>query len=92
MKVVLRGHIVVPIEDLEAIEAALANHIALTRNEPGCLIFEVNADTSDPCRFNVYEEFTNRAAFEAHQQRVQASDWGKVTRGATRHYAVFEET
>jgi quinol monooxygenase YgiN len=92
MKVTLEGHIIVPDEDLESVKSALANHIVLTRNEPGCLMFEVNVDESDPCRFNVYEEFTDRSAFEAHQQRVKTSDWGKLTRDVSRHYSVLEET
>ena len=87
-KVTLQGHIVVPDSDLTAVEAALPAHIALTRQEAGCLIFEVGQDPTDRRRFRVYEEFVDRAAFELHQQRVKNSPWGQITRNVARYYQV----
>jgi len=43
-KVVLSGHIIVPLADRDAFKEALAEHIELTRNEPGCLTFEGDED------------------------------------------------
>ncbi|EPR4995117.1 putative quinol monooxygenase, partial [Vibrio navarrensis] len=43
-----------------------------------------------PLRFDVYEEFVDKVAFEQHQKRVKASRWGKVTVSVERHYEIFE--
>jgi quinol monooxygenase YgiN len=58
---------------------ALADHIRLTRAEPGCLSFDVTQDAGDPCRWNLDETFTDMAAFEVHRARSKASAWGPRT-------------
>ncbi|MDR5012672.1 putative quinol monooxygenase [Aeromonas veronii] len=87
-KVILKGFIIVPPNDLAAVKDELDNHIQLTRAETGCLIFKVTQDPLNPCRFDVYEEFFDEAAFQAHQARVKSSRWGKITVNVERHYMV----
>lgn len=86
--VVLRGHLQVPPEDVAAVRAALPEHTERSRAEPGCLRFEVTPDPTDPCRFEVFECFVDRAALDAHQARLRASVWGRVSRNAIRRYTV----
>ena len=90
MKIRLHGYITVSDEDLDRVRGALAEHIRLTRQELGCLRFEVDPDAADPNRFNVYEEFIDRRAFERHQVRVRTSTWGDVSANASRHYQIDE--
>jgi len=87
-RVILKGFIIVPPNDLAAVKDELDNHIQLTRAETGCLIFEVTQDQLNPCRFDVYEEFAEQAAFQAHQARVKSSRWGEITVNVERHYTV----
>lgn len=89
-KVILKGFIIVPSADLSAIKKALISHKELTRNEPGCLMFNVTQSESNVNRFDVHEEFINNAAFEQHQIRVKNSAWGKVSANVERHYEIFE--
>jgi len=89
-KITLQGHIIVPKDRLEQIRKALPLHIALTRAETGCLIFNVTENTTQPGHFDVYEEFSNRTAFDAHQKRGAASDWAKITDGVPRHFQISE--
>ncbi|MBD0785754.1 antibiotic biosynthesis monooxygenase [Vibrio sp. Y2-5] len=89
-KVVLKGFILVPETDLDAVKQELINHKRLTLQEQGCLVFEVVENADNPQRFDVYEEFLDRASFEHHQQRVKASYWGKVTRDVERYYEIVE--
>jgi quinol monooxygenase YgiN len=89
-KVVLKGHIVVPETDLAPVLAELPTHIALTLEEEGCLRFEVKQHPEAGNVFSVYEEFSDRVAFEAHQQRVRASAWEKVAARAKRYYELSE--
>lgn len=90
-KVSLRGYIVVPVDEVAAVKAALDTHIALTRAEPGNLAFEVFQRADDECVFDVYEAFVDEEAFEAHQARAGASVWASVTANVERHYTVTRE-
>ena len=87
-KVTLNGYIIVPDSQLELIQAALTVHIALTRREKGCLVFEVSQDPQNINKFNVYEEFIDQLAFSAHQVRVAESDWGAASKHLVRDYQV----
>ena len=57
-KVMLRGYMEVPGSDLAAVTRELPTHIRLTREEEGCVVFDVVKDPGIPNRFNVYEEFS----------------------------------
>ncbi len=91
MRLRLSGYLDVPQARLPEVLAALEAHIRLTRAEPGCLSFSVTPDPARPTRLLVAEEFRDRAAFEAHQARAQASPWAEVTRGLARHYQISED-
>lgn len=88
--VVLDGYIDVPQDRLAAVTEALPQHIALTRAEAGCRYFDVLEDLSIAGRFNVFEIFDTRCAFDAHQIRAAASTWAEITVGIDRHYVVTE--
>ena len=87
-KVYLDGHIDVPLERIAAVTAGLAEHVALTRAEPGCLSFEVLPSATVAGRFMVSEVFSDQAAFEAHQQRARQSPWFALTEGIVRDYTI----
>lgn len=89
-KIILTGYIIVPPGDLEAIVTELPKHIALTKKEVGCVLFDVLIDSEHSNRFNVHEEFIDRAAFESHQDRVKHSKWGSVSANIERHYHVIQ--
>ena len=90
-KVTLSGQIEVPAVELAKITVALEKHMALTREEPGCIVFEVVQDSEEPTMFSVYEEFVDQAAFDSHQNRVLASSWSEATKNVVRHYKVTVE-
>lgn len=58
--------------------------------EAGCLKFEVTQNPANRNVFFVYEEFIDRIAFDAHQERVLRSDWGRVAANVQRYYQVTE--
>jgi len=89
-KIVLKGHIIVPESDLAVVKNELPVHIELTRQEEGCLVFEVTQDENENNKFHVYEEFINEPAFSSHQQRVGKSKWGSVTKNVERFYEITE--
>ena len=89
-KVILKGHIIVPTSDITAVKEELSTHITLTRQESGCLAFEVSQDTHNINRFDVYEEFVDQNSFSSHQDRVRDSKWGAVTVNVERHYQITD--
>lgn len=89
-QVSLSGWIVIPPSEQAAVLPLLAEHVALTRAEPGCIAFSVTPDAGDPERFAVAERFHDRAAFEAHQRRAAESAWGCATRHLVRQYRIDE--
>ena len=87
-KLTLSGYIEVPEAALEAVRKELPRHIALTREEEGCIVFKVVQDESCPNRFNVHEEFLDEESFKRHQERIKTSEWSGVTAGVGRHYTI----
>jgi quinol monooxygenase YgiN len=87
-RVTLSGRLVCVHEAEAAIVAQhLPGHVRLTKAEPGCVLFEVRA-TRDPLVWEVEELFASREAFEVHQKRVKASDWGRATAAIRRDYRI----
>lgn len=88
----LTGYIEVPPNRLEAINTALPEHIRLTRQEAGCISFEVTPDTKHPNRFYVSEVFDSKEAFDAHQARTETSNWAKIAKDIPRHYQIEQRS
>lgn len=65
----------------------LDRHVELTRAEHGCLHFSVEP-TTDPLVWTVHERFVDKSAFDSHQSRVRASDWGRATADIERDYVI----
>lgn len=87
-EVTLTGHLICQDQGEAAVVAEhLPVHIALTRAEPGCLLFVVSR-TSDPLVWDVEERFTDEASFRTHQERVASSEWGRATAGIARNYSI----
>lgn len=86
----LRGQLICMTDDeARAVRAHLADHIALTRAEPGCLTFDI-AETDDPMVWEVMESFRDRPSFDAHQARTRDSAWFTATRSILRNFKMEE--
>jgi len=86
----LTGYIDIPADRYEAVAAALPDHIALTREEPGNLTFNVTENPDVAYRFDVSETFVDQAAFDFHQTRTASSPWAEITKGIPRHFNIEE--
>ena len=91
-RVILQGYIVVPESELPVIKAELAIHCELTKQEAGCLVFDVSPCPDSPNIFKVYEEFVDQQAFDLHQTRVKTSEWGKISVNVQRHYKIVTQS
>lgn len=70
---------------------AVAEHIALTRAEPGCIEFNIKPDAPGSCTFLISERFISRAAFESHTVRTRSSEWWGKTQHIPREIDISEE-
>ena len=86
----LTCHMHVPDNRMAVVQAAVVDHIALTRAEEGCISFKVTPCPDVKYRFLVAETFECRAAFDAHQIRTKASPWAKITARLPREYSITE--
>jgi quinol monooxygenase YgiN len=77
-------------DEANIVHKFLPEHVRLTKEEPGCISFDV-AQTEDPLVWRVEECFADRPAFEAHQTRTLSSSWGTATKAIRREYEIFEE-
>jgi len=92
-KVTVAGFLVAEtLGDADRASMLLAEHIRLSRAEPGCLQFDVVRSQSDPVRFALFEVFRDEAAFTAHQERTRASIWWEKTQGLKRDFTVSRDT
>ena len=89
-KLSVSGHIDVPLNEVAEFEVLLADHIRLTREEPGCLVFEIVPISKFPGRYSVTEHFVDRAAFEVHTQRTRNSPWWSKTQHIPRHLTISD--
>jgi quinol monooxygenase YgiN len=63
-------------ENVEQVRELLSTQVGPTRNEPGCLKYELLQNRDDPTDFTFVEEWTSVAALENHS----ASDHIKAVR------------
>lgn len=73
--------------ECDIVRQYLPEHIRLTREEPGCISFEVTP-SDDPMIWRVEELFVDQVAFYAHQARTKASAWAEKTASIRRVYRI----
>jgi len=90
MPITLTGRLICATEEQAAlVREYLPEHIRLTAAEPGCIEFDVSH--AGAMTWDVYERFADRPAFEAHQTRTRASEWGRRTQGIAREFELRED-
>jgi quinol monooxygenase YgiN len=52
----------------EEVAAVMAELVAASRAEPGCLLYNAHRHLEDPRRFMFYERYEDEAAFTAHTE------------------------
>ena len=53
-------------ETRDELATLLMAQVAPTRAEAGCINYDLHVDAADPCVFVFYENWTDRAALDAH--------------------------
>lgn len=82
----LTGTLRIPKDLQSELLPLLDDHIAATRDEPGCRSFDVTQDKNDPETFHLAEIFDDEDAFAFHQKRGGASPWGIAAKDLERDF------
>jgi quinol monooxygenase YgiN len=77
-KVAVTGHVAMTRDEFADLESAFAEHVALSRPEPGCERFEFGFRDGPPSGIHVDELYRDRCAFEAHKEGTSGSESGRV--------------
>jgi len=72
MKVILR--LSAKPDKVDELKRVLTGLAAPTRQEPGCLSYEIFQNLADPCDFTFVEEWASDAALDAHWQAPHTQD------------------
>ena len=72
----------------------LKKMIPLSRAEPGCTFYSVNQSTENPRKLLLYEQYVNKAGYEAHMatQAFKDNILGKVVPMLESRERAFYET
>jgi len=64
--IIVTGEIIAKPETLQALIALCTEHSRRSRAEPGCVRHDSFVDNENPLRIFFFEQWTDRAALEAH--------------------------
>ncbi len=73
--IVVLGHFRLPPASLEAARIAMAQVIALSRAEPGCIAYDYAEDVLEPGLFRVSERWASRDALGGHFASPHMARW-----------------
>jgi len=78
----------------DRIAAILKAAARLSRDEPGCLLYEIHSSTEDSRTFFLYEQYLDEGAYRAHQatEHFQRLILGEAIPRLERRVRTFFET
>jgi quinol monooxygenase YgiN len=74
----------------ELVEAELLKLVEPTRNEDGCLQYDLHTDHETPGHFLFYENWENRDLWQAHMNSSHLAAFAAATEGAVAELTIYE--
>jgi len=96
--IVVSGIMEVAPADADRFSTLTRRLVDATRREPGCVDYRFAQSIERPGRFEVFEEWADQAALDAHVRAVHYRDWSRalkdveVTQVSIVRYAATERT
>jgi quinol monooxygenase YgiN len=75
---------------IDLVKVELLKLIRPTRQEKGCLQYDLHQDNDHPEVFVFYENWENRELWQAHMNNEQLKEYVKATEGAVENFTVNE--
>ena len=77
-------------DQIELVKAELERLLPITRDEEGCLQYDLHQDNADPAHFLFYETWDSRALWQAHMNAPHLAAYMKATDGAVAEFTLNE--
>ena len=91
-KLTIVATIVAKAEKSELVKCELLKLIEPTREEKGCINYDLHQDNENPAHFLFYENWESRELWQAHMSSLHIAEYMKATEGAVESFTVHEMT
>ena len=79
-------------ERVELVKSELLKLVEPTRNEAGCMQYDLHQDNDNPAIFLFYENWESRELWRAHMDSAHIAAYAKATAGAVVDFDLNEMT
>lgn len=79
-------------DQVDFVRAELLKLIPITRNESGCLQYDLHQDNDNPAVFLFYENWESRELWQQHMSNSHLTRYLKVTEDAVASFTLNEMT
>ncbi|WP_162048459.1 putative quinol monooxygenase [Vibrio taketomensis] len=86
------AHIVAKPDQIDLVKQELLNLIEFTRNEEGCVNYDLHQDNTNPAIFLFYENWVDRDLWQQHMANSHIERYLAATDGAVESFVVHEMT
>jgi len=73
--IIVSGHLTIPAERMAEVMPVARATLEATRKEAGCIVYSYAIDVLEPTLLRIYEEWSDRAALDAHGGQPHMAPW-----------------
>jgi quinol monooxygenase YgiN len=77
---------------IDMVKAELLKLIDITRNELGCINYDLHQDNDNPAKFLFYENWKSRELWQSHMSNQHLTDYMDATEDAVAEFVINEMT
>lgn len=77
---------------VERVKAELTKLVSSSRQDPGCLQYDLHQDTTDPTRFLFFENWESRELWKRHMETPHLQTYRANTEGVIDEFSLHEMT
>ena len=79
-------------DKVDLVKTELLKLITMTRNEQGCVNYDLHQDNDNPAQFIFYENWETHELWQAHMGNVHLKEYMQATEGAVETFTLNEMT
>ncbi|WP_420413546.1 putative quinol monooxygenase [Roseibium sp.] len=91
-KLTIVANITAQPDKIELVKTELLKLIDITREEAGCINYDLHQDNENPAHFLFYENWETRELWQAHMKAPHLAAYLAATEGAVAEFTVNEMT
>ncbi|WP_394131941.1 putative quinol monooxygenase [Shewanella maritima] len=89
-KLTIIANIIAKQDNIEHVKAELIKLIAITRQEQGCINYDLHQDNENPAHFTFYENWTSRELWQTHMNNQHLANYMAATDGCVEQFTLNE--